>query len=246
MKDLDVLILCGGIGSRLRSIVSDRPKSMALINGRPFLDIIIKKLQQYNIKRIILCTGYGGEQIASHYNEKKDPLIIISKEVQPLGTAGAIRNAFKYIKSENFFLLNGDSICNINYKELYDFHIEKNALITTAVSSLSDRLDVGVITLSENSCITNFNEKSEKKLSEKQKQNRFVNTGIYVMKKNMIAELPLGIQISLEMEVLPNKVLEGNCYGYFTDSKLIDIGTPDRFYQAQLHLDDKSHSHDPS
>ncbi len=125
---MDVIILCGGLGMRLRDVVGDRPKSMAEISGRPFLDILVDYVARYGFTHFILCTGFKGDLIKRYYKNKRGRLIfVVSDEDQPLGTAGAIKNAESFIESDMFLVLNGDSLCEIDIEDFIKFHIGKGA-----------------------------------------------------------------------------------------------------------------------
>jgi len=101
LREVDVVILCGGMGSRLRAVVSDRPKPMARINQRPFLDILIQFFSGFGFRRFILCAGYMSQVIRDHYTRRAGPCrFVISEEHTPLGTGGTIRNAEKLIQSD--------------------------------------------------------------------------------------------------------------------------------------------------
>lgn len=223
-KDIDVLILCGGKGTRLNSVVSDRPKVLADINGKPFLKILIENLYLYGFRNIILCTGHMKEQF---HNEKIDELlhnhndlnIILSEETKPLGTGGAIKNAEPLINSETFLVLNGDSFCNINYNIFIKYHNIQESLLSIVTAYEKHENGYGNIILSNDGRIINFNEKV-----------RLINTGIYLTTKKIFQYMPEG-NFSLENDFIPT-ILGFNCYGYITYNHLIDIGTPERYKTA--------------
>jgi len=114
---IDVAILCGGLGTRLKNVINDRPKSMAEINGTPFLDLLIDHIAKFGFKHFILCTGHMGETIENRYAGKKPAINIeISREIQPLGTGGALKNGSQLITSNPFLVVNGDSFCAVDLK----------------------------------------------------------------------------------------------------------------------------------
>ena len=123
-SEIDVLILCGGAGSRLRPLISDRPKGMALIKGRPFLDIRVDDLLKQGFERFILCVGHLKEQIIDHFKARNDADFKFSEEGLLLGTGGAIQNALSMVYSNPVLILNGDSICAVNFGELLQFHCD--------------------------------------------------------------------------------------------------------------------------
>jgi len=230
LNDIDCLILAGGLGTRLNSLSIDKPKVLLPINNKPFIDILIDKLTYFGIRNFIICVGYKKDQIIEHFNRYNYGCIIrFSEEEIPLGTGGAVKNAKPLINSDNFLVLNGDSFCNINLKEFYDYHIDKNALVTIANSQNDDNSkDYGNITLNSDNKIISFNEKSS--------DHNLISAGIYLMKKEIFNLFPKLTSFSLEYDLFPRlcnyNVYKNRCFGYMTNKKVIDIGTPDRYIKA--------------
>ena len=230
MNNIDVLILAGGLGTRLQSVVSDRPKAMAEINGRPFLDILIDYLSSFGIRRFILCIGHMAEyfseyQCKNNYNAE----IILSIEKKPLGTGGAVKYAEKIIRSDPFIVVNGDSFCRLDVSDLFSFHKRSHALVSMAVTKRKNAKDYGLISLDKAQRILSFQEK--KKCFEQS----YVNAGVYVFNKSLLDLIPLSINYSLENELFPS-LFSNEFYGYICDCKLMDIGTPDRYKYAQKYF----------
>jgi NDP-sugar pyrophosphorylase family protein len=226
-QDIDVVILCGGLGTRLQGVIHDRPKPMVKINGRPFLDILIDYVAHHGFVRFILCTGFKGDLIRRHYETKRNKLgFFISEEKMPLGTAGAIKNAESFIGSNIFLVLNGDSLCEIDLKDFLNFHIGKSALSSIALTSLKSPKDYGVVELDGDYKVTRFSEKVFIK------SNGLVNTGIYFFDRKIFKEIPSGEKRSLEYDIFP-KIINQGVYGYVTEKKLLDIGTPERLKIAK-------------
>ena len=226
-KDIDVVVLCGGLGTRLNSVVDDRPKSMAEINDRPFLDILVDYVARYGFTRFILCTGFKGDLIRRHYETKRSGLVfLISEEKIPLGTAGAIKNAESFIESDTFIVLNGDSLCEIDIKDFLSFHIRKRALISIVLTTIKNSMDFGVVRLDRHQKIIGFSEKVM------MHGDGLVNTGIYFFDRKILKEIPSGGKRSLEYDIFP-KILNKGVYGYVTEKKFVDIGTPERLEMAK-------------
>ena len=164
IEKIDALILCGGLGRRLRNVVNNRQKCMAEVNGRPFLDFLIGYLESYKIKRIILCLGFKSKTVRSYYEKRRaDGEILFSEEDLPLGTAGAIKNAKMLIKSNLFLVLNGDSICRVNLDSFLAFHKEKRAAATIGlVKSIRKKntADYGLVQLNKEQEVNRFAEKT--------------------------------------------------------------------------------------
>lgn len=229
----DAVILCGGQGRRLKSVVADTQKVMAEINGRPFLDILLDHIQKQGVGRVILCTGYQGEALERYYRQENRGLTIeFSREQNPLGTGGALKNARYFINSDPFFVLNGDSFCAIDLNAFLDFHKSKLARGTIAVSRAAQTGDYGSITLDESDGITGFREKQTADVL------RYVNAGIYCLNEDVFSLMPDEQTFSLEYDFFPALTGKG-FYGFCVDAPFYDIGTPQRYAEAQKKLKDK-------
>lgn len=222
---MDAIILCGGLGTRLRSAISDRPKVLAPFGNETFLDILVGSLKNAGFRRFILCTGYMKDQIARHFASRHDISVVFSEEVEPLGTGGALKNAKPHIYSPTFLVLNGDSICNIRYPDFYRFHREHGSVVSLALVTKNDTGDYGNVTVDASSRISSFKEKVPGA------SRSLVNAGIYFMEHDIFSFFPDKTRFSLENDVFPRLVGE-RCAGFIIDSELIDIGTPDRYQMA--------------
>ncbi|TRZ96043.1 hypothetical protein D4R78_01905 [bacterium] len=225
LREIDVLILCGGLGRRLSSCVNDRPKVLAEISGIPFLEILLDNILQSNFKNIILSVGYLKEQIKEHFCCRPNYRIKFSEEKALLGTGGAVKKARALIKSNSFVVMNGDSICKIDFNEFYDFHMTKKAILSIALVHSETCEDYGLVTLDALNKIKSFREKvSEGKTG-------LISVGIYLMQKDIFTYMPHEKYFSLEQDFFP-KIIKERCYGFVSNGKLIDIGTPARYKRA--------------
>jgi len=223
--DVDILILCGGAGTRLRPVVSDRPKSMAAIAGRPFLDMLIGHVSGYGFRRFILCTGHMKDTISAYYSQRyRDLEIVFSEEEKPLGTAGAVREAEPHIRSSSFIVMNGDSFCPLHMREFLAFHHEHGADISIVLSRVKDAEDYGIVECDSAGVVVSFLERG-------QRREGLVNAGVYAMQKKILTAIPAGTFFSLEHDLFPSYVSR-RFYGYVTDKPFIDIGTPERYAAA--------------
>lgn len=225
LKDIDVVILCGGLGKRLRPAVSDRPKVLAEIEDNTFLDILIDDLLKHGFKNIILCVGYLKEQIIEHFNYEKDYNILFSEEDIPLGTGGALKNARSLIKSNTFMVMNGDSICNVDFKDIFDIHIDKKPVLSMVLTRSQEGEDYGNVALDDSQNIISFKEKVDNK------GECLINAGVYVMQNEIFSYMPDETNFSLEYDLFP-KLITNKCYGYIIENELLDIGTPERYKKA--------------
>jgi NDP-sugar pyrophosphorylase family protein len=230
-QKIDVLILCGGEGKRLKSIIKDVPKPMAGIGGRPFLDFLIDYAARFGFRRFILCSGYKGEVIRKYYRNKyKSFDILVSHEKRPLGTAGAVKNAESAVRSNPFLIMNGDSFCPLDLSKFIDFHREKRASFSIAIRKAKGSRDYGTVRVDHSGKILSFNEKAGTKGSN------FINAGIYLADKSLFLMIEAGKKLSLEYDIFPGLV-ESRFYGYMTKAELMDIGTPDRYARVEKFLD---------
>jgi len=231
--NLDAVILCGGLGTRLRSVLRDKPKPMADFNDRPFLDLLIEYVGRFGFQRFILCSGHQGGLIKDYFESKNDDnTYIVSQETSPLGTAGAIKHAESLINSDNFLALNGDSFCEINLTSFVSFHLSKNALASLALATMKDSTDYGGVVLGENNEILSFDEKKNAPSPG------WINAGIYMFNKKVLNHIPTKKQFSLEQDVFPS-LTEKGLFGFPSQSRLLDIGTPERLERARqllIHL----------
>lgn len=228
IESLTAVILAGGFGTRLQSVVKGQQKVVAKVSDKPFLVYLLKQLSKYKITNVVLCTGYKSEQVKDYFGHKFDNISIrYAVETEPLGTAGAIRNALSLIKSNNFIAMNGDSFCEANLNDLYNFHQEKNAKLSMLLTKVSDSSRYGSVELNEDSLIESFKEK------ESAKDTGWINSGIYILSKNIIKNLELNKNISIEKDFFPKYILN-DFYGFKNpDGVFIDIGTPESYKLAE-------------
>ena len=228
LREIDVVILCGGLGKRLRPTF-EGPKVLAKVGEKTFLDILIDNLLMHGFKNIILSVGYLKEQIKNHFNYEHNKIhdytITFSEEEEPLGTGGALKKAKTRIISTPFMVVNGDSICKVNFRSFIEFHIEKKALLSMVLVHSNKAQDYGSVSLDDLQKITDFNEKIAGK------SDNLINAGIYLMKKDIFAYMPKQKKFSLEYELFP-QIIKNRCYGFLTESEFIDIGTPERYEKA--------------
>ena len=227
IKNTDVYILCGGLGKRLKSVTKNNPKPMVRIGEKPFLDIIIDYMASFGFKRFILGIGYKAEVFKKYYksHKLKDLKIEFSKEKCPLGTGGAVKKVKSLIRSRQFLVLNGDSFCEFNPQDFLKFHQNRKAVVSILLRKVIRGEDYGRVKLDKLSRIIDFNEKVNLA------RNCFINAGIYVFSKKAFDLMPPNKSFSLELDFFP-KLVGGKCFGYKKSGFFIDIGTPERYLEA--------------
>ena len=229
---MEAILLCGGLGTRLRSVVSDRPKPMADIAGKPFLHYLVKMLSESGVKHLIFALGYMGEQIEAYFQsgEEYGLSISYSYEDSPLGTGGAIRNALSKVSGENVLVLNADTYFHTDYESLLREQLKNKAAMTIASRKIEDISRYGAILKDESGRILRWNEKMSSDQAEAPRLGE-INGGIYVMQKSLIEKIPEGKQ-SLENDCIP-AWLEDGLYlqAIPSDGYFMDIGIPEDYAQ---------------
>nr|WP_314999117.1 nucleotidyltransferase family protein [uncultured Oribacterium sp.] len=237
---MQAILLCGGMGTRLRSVVSDRPKPMADICGKPFLQYLLEMLRDKGITEVIFALGYMGEMIEEYFQDGSafGLKIAYSYEEEPLGTGGAIRNALPKILEEEVLVLNADTYFPMDYQGLYHFHQENDGDFSLATRAVPDISRYGAVRRDAAGRILAWNEKLE---DGGQPLAGEINGGIYVMKKSLIAEIPEGKQ-SLEQDCVPKWLSEGKrIFGLPFDGYFMDIGIPKDYQQFITDVEQGKH-----
>jgi len=230
LNEIDVVILCGGSGTRLSVITKDIPKPMAMIGNRSFLDILIQHVSSFGFKRFILCVGYKKEAIEDHFRKHKGDIKIVFSEERDgnlLGTAGAIKNAEKAVESDTFLVMNGDSFTDMDLGRFLEFHDKKRAVASLALTKVVQRGDTGLVRVGEQDEIITFSEKDE--IADA----AHMNTGVYFFNNAVFRHIPAEARFSLEYDLFPLMIGKG-IYGYVVDAEVIDIGTPERLEKAKV------------
>jgi D-glycero-alpha-D-manno-heptose 1-phosphate guanylyltransferase len=224
---IEVIILAGGLGTRLRSVLADVPKPMAPVNGNPFLDILMKRLNQSGIIRsVVMALSYHSDTIIDWYEARKGEYsfpIHFSIENEPLGTGGGVRQALDMTGGNAVLVMNGDSFIDLDYAKLLAFHRERSAALTIALKSVEDTSRYGMVEINEaDKQISGFREKASSG------GYGYINAGVYLFDRNLLLKLKLGIKLSLEHDLLQMCVGD-HYFGYVTDGDFIDIGTPETY-----------------
>jgi len=228
------VILVGGLGTRLRKIVTDVPKPMAQIENKPFLEYLIRLLKENGFKRFLFLTGYKSGNIESYFKNGEDFGIKIdyARETEPLGTGGAIFNAWGKLDDE-FFLINGDTFFDIQYEILFNFIEDKNSDSLIALRYSNDISRYGFVKIDNEYQIKDFIEKSK---LPNNCVDGYINGGVYYFKKCLLENFYKKYsnkKVSLENEILPYMVSNKKVFGLPVGGKFIDIGVPEDYLKAQ-------------
>jgi NDP-sugar pyrophosphorylase family protein len=231
-----VFILAGGMGTRLQSVVNDRPKALAEADGSPFLDFQLKWLVIQGVRKVILLTGYMSKQITTFIGDGSawNLDIRIIQEDTPLGTGGAILNALIILgTNQEFILLNGDSLAEMSLQDFYDYR--KEDVLTQIVAVYQeDTSRFGTVKFDENYYLLGFQEKVSGR------QEGWINAGIYYFSAGWFDETVKDkFPVSLEKDLIPQWLDEPRRMKVFPiRGNFFDIGTTESFslFQQQGHL----------
>ncbi|EPN4754006.1 D-glycero-D-manno-heptose 1-phosphate guanosyltransferase [Campylobacter jejuni] len=215
---MQAIILCGGLGTRLKSVIKDVPKPMAPINDKPFLEFIFEYLKKQGIKEVILAVSYKYEVIQEYFKDEFLGIKIkYSIEKEPLGTGGAIKEALKFIKNEAY-VLNGDTFFDIDLSKLK----LNRSKICLALKQMNDFDRYGMINIDKHGLVISFEEKVFKKQG-------LINGGIYLLTKDIFNDFALQEKFSFE-EFLQENYKKLKARACIFDDYFIDIGVPEDYY----------------
>jgi len=227
-QDTKAVLLVGGLGTRLRSVLPSTPKPLASISDRPFLELLVRQLHYQGIRRLVLCTGYLAHEIENALGDGRSLGVNIeySKEPHPIGTAGAVKFAAPLLEdSTDFLVMNGDSFMEIDFRQLMHFHSKSGGIASIAVLRMKNELRYGMVQVTAECRVSGFTEKTDGDPTG------FVNAGIYVFNRRILEQIPEGPG-SLESDIFP-KLLDHGVYASEQDGVFIDIGTPEDYARAQ-------------
>jgi NDP-sugar pyrophosphorylase family protein len=241
LSHIPVLILAGGLGTRLRPVLSDRPKGLAPVAGRPFLQIQIELLRASGARRFVLCVGHRAEQVRAAFGDGSDLGVRIEYSIegeQLLGTAGALKLAERFFQPRAL-VLNGDTYLAADYERLVREHSAEHArsgaLATLALARAPDAARFGTVLLDPTGrYLVGFREKEASAGGE-----RWLNAGAYVLERALLDSIPSGTPTSLERDTFPGVLRTGGrLVAAICSEPFYDIGTPEDWARfAQRYAD---------
>ena len=222
------LLLVGGLATRLRPLSLRRPKCLFPLNNKPIIDYILENLSKSGCTEAVLAVNNLAAEIQDYLGDEKFGIkLYYSEEVIPLGTGGPIRLAKRFLKDEDFLVLNGDILSFIDYKELFEKHVNGGGLATITLKQVEDPSRFGVVRFGENDSILEFIEKPSVDLAP----SNWINAGCYVLDPSVIDLIPEE-KVSLERLVFPLLAKRNQLKGYFYWGDWIDIGLPKDYLAA--------------
>ncbi|MCT7604564.1 nucleotidyltransferase family protein [Aliarcobacter butzleri] len=225
---MEAIVLAGGLGTRLKSVVSNVPKPMAPIEDKPFLEYILKYLKKSGITRVILSVGYKSEIIEEYFGNNFEGIdLVYSVEKEPLGTGGAIKKAMSKVKSNQVYIINGDTFFDVNLKSLI---LEDNSKIILSLKHMKNFDRYGCVESDVNNLVTAFTEKGYRESGN-------INGGIYLARKEIFNNYDLKEKFSFEEFMQTNFAILNISVKVF-DNYFIDIGIPEDYAKAQSEINE--------
>jgi NDP-sugar pyrophosphorylase family protein len=226
LSEIQAVILAGGLGTRLRPAVADRPKVLAPVLGRPWALFLLDQLADGGIRQVILLTGYKAGQVQEEIGDAyRGMRLTYSTESTPLGTAGAVCAALPLLTGAAILLMNGDSYCAVDLAALREFHERRQADISMVLARSADASRFGMVRVDTVERVVAFEEKT-------QSGGGWINAGVYFLARSLIEEIAPRRQVSLEKEMFSGWIDRKAFYAYRTDGPFLDIGTPESYAQA--------------
>lgn len=229
-EDACAVLLVGGMGTRLRTVLPSTPKPLAPVGSKSFLHLVVQQLLSQCIRRLVMCTGYLADQIEDAFGDGHEwgATINYSRESHPLGTAGAVKLAEGYLSScADFLVMNGDSFLELDFQEFIRFHRQCGGLISLAVRKVENAGRYGIVQVDECGRVVGFTEKNGIQADG------LINGGVYAFNRAVLQHIPNG-PVSLEREIFP-RLIEHGMYAFEQPGMFIDIGTPEDYARAQEH-----------
>jgi D-glycero-alpha-D-manno-heptose 1-phosphate guanylyltransferase len=231
------IVLAGGLGTRLRAVISEVPKVLAPVAGRPFVEYILERLEADGCGTVVLAVGYLRQQIIKRLGHRFGTMeIVYSVEETPLGTGGAIRQALLAVDAPNVLVVNGDTWLDVPYRELICAHDNAASRLTVTVARVGDVARYGAVELDDEDRIIRFTEKGEKYPG-------LINGGTYVLERTIIDDHKLPPVFSFESDFLVPKCAQLRPLAFLARGRFIDIGIPTDYALAQHLLCGRSTIH---
>lgn len=231
---VDAVVLVGGKGTRLRPLTLSAPKPMLPTAGLPFLTHLLSRIAAAGIEHVILGTSYKPAVFEPEFGDGSALGLQIEyvTEEHPLGTGGGIANVAGKLRNDTAMVFNGDVLSGADLAQLLDFHRSNRADVTLQLVRVGDPRAFGCVPTNEEDRVVAFLEKTEDPPTDQ------INAGCYVFERNVIDRIPQGREVSVEREVFPALLADGDCkiYGYVDASYWRDMGTPEDFVRGSADL----------
>ena len=229
---MKALILAGGLGTRLRPLTYSRPKHLLPIANVPHIEHVFTLLERHGVGEVVLLTSYLAEAFETTVARaaKRGLIVTVAHEQDPLGTAGALKNAQHLVGDDTFLAFNGDVLTDVDLTAMVNWHREKGAEATIVLTPVEDPSAYGVVPTNSDGRVLGFIEKPP----ADQAPTNLINAGVYVCEPRLLDRIPAGRVCSAERELWPEVVQDGTLFALGTDTYWMDIGTPEKYLQANL------------
>lgn len=225
---MEAIVLAGGFGTRLKQVVPDLPKPMALVAGRPFLEILLSSLARNGFRRVVLSLGYMAEKVVAHFGDRYGGMeLVYEVEQNPLGTGGAIRLSLARCIDDHVFVFNGDTYLDLEIAAV-EAHWQRYHEPIIVAREVSDTARYGRLN-ADNGRVLGF---SNKGISGP----GLINAGSYLFPVDLLDAYPIGEPFSLELDFLSKAVHQKRFDLFLTNGHFIDIGIPEDYARAQIEL----------
>lgn len=227
---MEAVILCGGLGTRLRALYPDTPKALAMLGSQTFIDVLLEWLSSQGVRRSVLATGYLSDQLQSHVLAAPPAgmEVFFSVEKSPLGTGGALAKAARYLSSEQVLALNGDSLCPVDVGAFVECHNTAPMTPTIAATRIENAASYGTISVCRDGMVRGFCTQASDDVRP-----GLANSGLYLLPSDLLMAIPQDVKLSLEDEIFPEWLQSSRGIKAFVhDVPFWDIGTPERLASA--------------
>lgn len=232
--DVTGLILAGGQGTRLRTVVSDRPKVLAQVLGRPFILFLLDQLAEAGLRQAVISTGYMADMVERTVGARYRCMeIVFSREETPLGTGGAMGLAASLVRTPLVLAMNGDSYMDADFSEYLGWFGTREREASLLLARVPDASRFGQVALDREERVTSFVEKGAADGPG------LINAGAYILRAGHLEAMPRDRMYSIEREFFPGLIGQG-LYGYAHPGEFLDIGTPESYARAEAFLQHRS------
>ena len=230
--------MAGGEGTRLRPMTANQPKPMLPVANRPIMEHVLRLLKRHGFDETIVTVQFLAALVRNYFGDGEEfgMSLQYATEEMPLGTAGSVRNAEDALRDEPFLVISGDALTDMDLTAMVNFHKEKGALLTVGLARMPNPLEFGIVITQEDGRIQRFLEKP----TWGQVFSDTVNTGLYVMEPEVLAEVPPGEMVDWSGDVFPKLLKRGApLFGYVSDGYWEDVGTHESYLKAQADVLDR-------
>ena len=229
---MKALILAGGLGTRLRPLTYSRPKHLLPIANVAHIEHVFTLLERHGVGEVVLLTSYLAEAFEATVERaaERGLTVTVAHEREPLGTAGALKNAQHLVGEDTFLAFNGDVLTDVDLTAIVDWHRGRGAEASIVLTSVEDPSAYGVVPTKPDGRVLGFIEKPP----AGEAPTNLVNAGVYVCEPRLLDRIPAGRVCSAERELFPLMVDDGSLFAHGTDAYWMDIGTPEKYLQANI------------